>query len=112
MNIFNERDLRKHTGELIRNAGAGELSIVMKHGRSVFIAVPFDEKVLKAGISVTLAIKLYEEEVLSMSKAAKFADCPVTEFTEHLGAANIPGIRYSTQELDEELAVLAESIPE
>ncbi len=70
------------------------------------ITVPFDENVLKAGAPVALAIKLYKEEVLSLGRAAKCADCTVVEFIEHLGAANIPGVCYSAQELDEELAAI------
>ena len=49
MDAFTIRDLRERTGELIRDAEAGKLSIVTKHGQPVFVAVPFDETLLKAG---------------------------------------------------------------
>jgi len=84
----------------------GNLSVVTKHGRPVFIAVPFDENVLKAGVSVALAVKLYAEDVLSLGKAAKFTGCTVAEFTEQLGKAGIPSVRYSAEELEEELAAI------
>ncbi len=106
MDTFTVRDLRERTGELIRDAETGELSIVTKHGRPVFIAVPFDENVVKSGVSVALAVKLYGEEVLSLGKAAKFAGCSVAEFIEHLGKASIPSVRYSAEELDGELAAI------
>ena len=38
METFSIRDLRERTGELARTAEAGQLSIVTKHGRPVFIA--------------------------------------------------------------------------
>jgi len=72
----------------------------------VNIIIPFDENVLKAGASVALAIKLYKEEVLSLGSAAKCADCTIVEFIEHLGAANVPSVCYSAQELDEELVAI------
>jgi prevent-host-death family protein len=106
MDAFTVRDLRERTGELIRDAETGELSVVTKHGRPVFIAVPFDEKVMKSGVSTALAVKLYQEDVLSLGKASKFAGCSVAEFTECLGEAGIPIVRYSAEELDEELAAI------
>ena len=47
MDAFTIRDFRERTGELIRDAEAGKLSIVTKHGQPVFVAVPFDETLLK-----------------------------------------------------------------
>jgi len=106
MDTFTVRDLRERTGELIRDAETGELSIVTKHGQPVFIAVPFDENVVKSGVSMALAVKLYEEDVLSLGKAAKFAGCSVVEFSDHLGMDGIPSVRYSAQELEGEVATI------
>ncbi|HEC20511.1 MAG TPA: type II toxin-antitoxin system prevent-host-death family antitoxin [Gammaproteobacteria bacterium] len=106
MDMYSVRDLRERTGELIRDAETGELSVVTKQGRPVFIAVPFDEKVLESGIPMARAIKLYQEKVLSMGKAAQFAGCPVAEFIQHLVKAGIPSVRYSSDELDAELAAI------
>jgi prevent-host-death family protein len=43
METFTVRDLRERTGDLIRGAEAGQLAVVTKHGRPVFVAVPFDD---------------------------------------------------------------------
>jgi prevent-host-death family protein len=43
MDAFTVRDLRERTGELIRDTKAGKLSVVTKHGRPVFVAVPLDD---------------------------------------------------------------------
>ena len=67
------RDLRERTGELIRDAEAGKLSIVTKHGQPVFVAVPFDEVLVREGIAVALAVKLFDEEHVSLGKAARLA---------------------------------------
>lgn len=104
MNIFTVRDLRERTGELIRDAEEGKLSLVTKHGQPVFLAVPFDEIMLREGLCVALAIKLYEEEVVSTGKAAKLAGLPLVEFMDKLAAAGIPVVRYDPAELYQELA--------
>lgn len=105
MDIFTVRDLRERTGELIRDAEEGKLSLVTKHGQPVFVAVPFDESMLREGLHVALAIKLYEEEVVSIGKAAKLAGLPLVEFMDKLAAASIPVVRYDPAELDQELAM-------
>ena len=58
MDTFTVRDLREHTGQLIHGAEEGKLSLITKHGRPVFIAVPFSEDLLKLGLKQALAIKL------------------------------------------------------
>ena len=106
MDAFTIRDLRERTGDLVRDAESGRLSVVTKHGRPVFVAVPVGERLLRDGIDAALAIKLYEEEVLSLGKAARLAGLTVEAFIEKLGAWGIPSARYSPGELDEELAAI------
>lgn len=103
MDTFTVRDLRERTGELIRDAEAGKLSIVTKHGQPVFVAVPFDEVLVREGVGVALAVKLFDEEHVSLGKAAKLAGMSRPEFMEHLARLNIPVVRYSPEELDREL---------
>jgi len=106
MDAFTVRDLRERTGELIRDAEAGKLSLITKHGVPVFIAVPFDEWLLRFGLAVALAIRLYEEDVLSLGQASKIARVSEEEFVENLSAAGVAVARYSPDELDQEMAVL------
>ncbi len=103
MEAFTIRDLRERTGELVRDAEAGKLSIVTKHGQPVFVAVPFDETLLKEGVGVALAVKLFDDEVISIGKAAQLAGMPQGEFIDHLGALKIPVLRYGKDELQREL---------
>ena len=44
MDVFTVRDLRERTGELIRDAEEGKLSLITKHGQPVFIAVRFERQ--------------------------------------------------------------------
>lgn len=106
MDTFTVRDLRERTGELIRDAESGELSVITKHGKPVFVALPFDETLIKSGVILSLAIKLYRDEVISLERAAKLSGLGIAQFTQELTKQNIPVVRYSKDELDDELKVL------
>ncbi len=101
MEAFAVRDLREHTGELVRNAESGALSLVSKHGKPLFIAVPFSEKLLDAGVGVAYADRLVQSGELSVSAGAKIAGMPYARYLQHLGA-----IGYSM--LDESADLAAE----
>lgn len=103
MDTFTVRDLREHTGALIHDAEAGKLSLVTKHGRPVFLAVPFSEDLIEMGLRPALAMMLYQEEVLTIEKAAKLAGQPIETFIESLGKFGVPAVNYSPSELVEEL---------
>ena len=103
MDTFTVRDLRERTGDLIRIALEGRLSLVTCHGKPVFVAVPFDDAVLKSGVYVVVAVKLFGEEHISLGKAARLADMSIAEFMEHLASLNIPVARPKQKELEQEL---------
>lgn len=104
MQTFTIRDLRDRTGELVRDAEAGKLSIVTKHGQPVFVAVPFDENLLKSGVNVALAVKLFDEEKISLGQGAKLARMSHSAFIDLLGGLRIPVARLEPGELEGELA--------
>lgn len=103
MHTFTVRDLREHTGDLIRGAENGELSVITKHGTPVFVAVPFDETLLREGVGMALAIKLFDEERISLGRAAKLAGLSVSEMIDMLGRHGIAVIRTSAEDLELEL---------
>jgi len=76
MEVFTIRDLREHTGALVRNAEEGRLSVVSKHGKPLFVAVPFTDALLSAGVSVSLADKLVQSGELSVAAGAKLSGMP------------------------------------
>jgi prevent-host-death family protein len=106
MQTFTIRDLRDRTGELVRDAEAGKLSIVTKHGQPVFVAVPFDEALLEGGVRVSLAVKLFRDDAVSLRQGAKLAGMTLSEFISECSARDIPVVRYEPGELDQELAAL------
>lgn len=108
MDVFTIRDLRERTIDLIRAAEAGKLSLVTKHGQPVFLAVPFDETLVKEGVRIDLAIKLFDENVLSTGQAAKLAGVPLAEFLKICSERGVPVVRYEPSEIEEELKVFDE----
>ncbi len=105
MEAFAVRDLREHTGELVRNAESGALSLVSKHGKPLFIAVPFSEKLLGAGVGVAYADRLVQSGELSVSAGAKIASMPYARYLQHLGAIGYSMLDESA-DLAAELALL------
>lgn len=103
METFTVRDLRDRTGELIRGAEAGRLAVVTKHGQPVFVAVPFDECLLREGVGVALALHLFREGSVGLAQAAKLAGVSPSEMMDILAAHQIPLAEYSKDELVDEL---------
>ncbi|HUT34088.1 MAG TPA: type II toxin-antitoxin system prevent-host-death family antitoxin [Planctomycetota bacterium] len=103
LDVFTVRDLRERTGELIRDAEQGRVSVVTKHGRPAFVAVPFDKRMLELGVQRALAVRLFEEDVLGLSQAAKFAGLCIEDFLGVLSAAGVPAVDYPPEELDAEM---------
>ncbi len=103
MEMFTIRDLRNRTGDLIRQAEAGQLSVVTKHGQPVFVAVPFDEVLLKAGVRTSLAMHLFADGKLGLAQAARLAGISPSEMMDILGEEKIPIANYSKDELRDEI---------
>lgn len=103
METFTIRDLRLRTGELVRRAEAGKLSVVSKRGQPVFVAVPFEEGLIEKGVRVELAVKLYEEEIVSLGRAAKVAALTLGEMVDELGRRKIPVVRHDAGEIRKDL---------
>jgi prevent-host-death family protein len=85
MEAFAVRDLREHTGNLVRNAERGDYSVVSKHGKPLFVALPFNDALLASGVSVALADKLVLQAELSVAAGAKLAGMPYARYLQHLG---------------------------
>lgn len=106
MQSFAIRDLREHTGELVRNAEAGQYSVVSKHGKPLFVAVPFDDALLAAGVHVALADQLVMKGELSVAAGARLAGQPYAVYLQHLGALGYSVLDDDVNGLAGELAAL------
>lgn len=103
VNVFSVRDLRQHSGKLIKDAEQGQLSLITKHGRPTILAVPFDEKLLELGVQRTLALRLFEARHLTLAQAAKLAAVSTEDFIVLAGEAGVVVVDYPPAELDVEM---------
>lgn len=65
--------------------------------------MPFDERLLVLGVQRALAVKLFQEEVVTLSQAAKVAGLPVEDFLDILRSAGVAAVEYPAEELDAEM---------
>ena len=106
MQAFAIRDLREHTGELVRNAESGQYSVVSKHGKPLFVALPFDDALLNAGVNIALADSLVQRGELSVGAGAKLAAVTYSAYLQHLGTIGYSML--SDAAIDDELASLGQ----
>ena len=103
VDVFSVRDLRQRSGELLKYAENGNLSVITKHGRPAILAVPFDERLLEHGVHRALALHLFESQKLTLAQAAKLAGMAAEEFLTLLSDAGVVAVDYAPGELDAEL---------
>lgn len=106
MQTFTIRDLRDRSGELTREAEAGRLSLVTRHGQPLFVSVPFSGDVLAHGVGAALAVILFKQGDVSLGKAAEIAGMRYAQFLTHVSALGIAVTDYEPGELEAELKVL------
>jgi len=92
---------------LVRNAEQGGLAVVAKHGHPLFVAVPLDDGLLRHGVHVALAIKLFQDGTISLGRATKLAGLDQERFIDRLSSLGIPVADYAPEELDRELETLS-----
>lgn len=107
MHTYTLTELPQQRTAVLDDSRSGRLAVVIDDGRPVFLAVPFDEAMLKRGLNLDLAIKLYDEDVLSLGRAAELAGMNRIDFMNLLGEMGIPVVRYSPEELQQELEQFA-----
>lgn len=103
LDVFTVRDLRQRSGDLLRDAEEGRLSLITKHGRPAILAVPFDERLLSHGIHRALALHLFEAKQVTLAQGARLAGLPLEAFIELLGQAGIAAVSYPPEELEDEV---------
>jgi hypothetical protein len=103
MQFFGIRELRENIGAYAAEAELGSISVISRNGSPLTVNIPFDERLLMLGVHKMLAARLYQEGILTLTKAAKFAQLPVDEFIAVLGSAGITVMGYDTSDLSKEL---------
>ena len=100
---FGIRNLRENIGTYAAQAKTGAISVITRNGMPLTVNIPFDETLVKLGAHKALAVKLYQEEVLTLNKAAKLAGMPMDKFIAVLGSAGISVFGYDADDVQREL---------
>lgn len=108
MKTIGVRALRENPGVLSQSAAAGEFVLVTNRNAPISLSIPFGEDLLKSGVHVNVALKLYEDNVLTLVKAARLAKMPVEEFMKHLANLDIVVADQTSEELESDLGTLGE----
>jgi prevent-host-death family protein len=104
MGAISVEELARRPARLIEEAENGEVAIVTKDGRPLFLAVPYDDRLANEDVHVVVAVHLYEKGVVSLGRAARIAGQSQSDFIDRLGSLKIPIARYSADELSREIA--------
>ena len=78
--------------------------LITKRNRPLLVAVPFDERLLKLNLNVSMALRLFESGSISLVKAATLADVSVEKFMQYLAELDITVVDYPPEELESEAA--------
>ena len=95
MKIIGVRALRENPGILSQSAGLGERLLLTNRNNPISLSIPFDEHLLSVGVHLDIALKLYEDNVLTLVKPSKVAGLSIEQFMEHLEALNIEVVKQS-----------------
>lgn len=97
LHTYTARELRKNTF-----LNDNSLSIITAHGVPVKVAIPFDERMLKEGLTRAFALHLVENHLITPAKAAKMVNLSLASFLELMAQYKIPAADYSKEELKNE----------
>lgn len=112
MKTVGVRALRENPGVLSESAANGELLLVTNRSTPVSLSVPFSDELIQSGIHVNLALRLFEDRLLSLVKAAKLAKMNVESFMELLSTLDISVVDHDVNDLEDELALFSGAQPE
>ena len=102
---FSVRDLRLSSSELVREAEAGQVSIITKRGKPAVLALPFGSRLLEMGVDKDLALALFERRLITMAKAANLAGVTQDVFMDLVAEGGLVAVDYPAEELADELRV-------
>ena len=98
------RALREHPGIFTQCAESGEYVLLTNRNTPISLSIPFNDELLKSGVHVNIACKLFQDNLLTLVKASKLAKMSVESFLEQLAIQGIDVVDQSAQSLKSDLA--------
>lgn len=104
MRTFTVNDLTQQPQRLLAQAKHGEVTVVTESGKAVMLAVPLEQGAPIQTTLIELAAQLYDNEMISLERAARIAGLSYSETIDEFGRRGIATIRLTPEELERELA--------
>lgn len=92
-----------HPDRLLSEVRGGEIALVTQDGEPVFMAVPMGANLDAQKVRLEIAVSLFDREQVSIGVASGIAGLAISEMIDELGRRRIAVVRYSGEELAEEL---------
>ena len=107
IHVLSARDLRNRAGDLLRDAGNGELSLITKHGKPAAMAVPFDRGLIEQGVHRRLAVRLFSQELVTLCQASKIAMMGIEQFLDMAADLGVTVVEYSPEDVESDVGLLS-----
>lgn len=104
MHTFTVDDFTRQPERLLTAAKHGEVAVVTDSGAAVLLAVPMEQGESVQTTLIELAAQLYDNEMISLERAARIAGLSYSETIDEFGRRGIATIRLTPEELERELA--------
>lgn len=89
---------------LLDDARRGESDIVVVRSEPVMLTLPLGRTAGSDAERLELAVALFDRDVVSLGLASKIAGLSYSQMIDELGRRQICVVRYSAEDLDQELA--------
>lgn len=103
MKTIGVRALRENPGVLSQSAAVGEYVLVTNRNHPISLSIPFDDDLIRLGVHINIAVKFYEDGVLTLAKASKLAKMPVEMFINKLANLGVIVFDQTVEELESDL---------
>jgi predicted HTH domain antitoxin len=104
MQTLTPDDLNRQPQRLLDDAARGEVSLVMRDGQALLLAVPLGPGLDTSDARLELAARLFDREQISLGLAARLAGLSYGEMVDELARRDISVIRTTADDLKGELA--------
>lgn len=104
MHTLTDDELEREPAQLLDDAQRGQVTTVTTDGQAVLMTVPLENGAPAPGAFLDLAATLYDQEQISLGRAAEIAGLAYTDILDELGRRGIATIRLRPGALERELA--------
>lgn len=103
MDTLTVEELKQTPTRLVEDAARGEVALVVDQGQPAFMAIPLGKGLDAVAVRIELAARLFDREQVSLGIAARIAGLSIGEMIDELGRRKVPVVRYTPEELAQEL---------